>query len=123
MMHEQSQLDPDCLWREVYDLFNESNKRGVELMLSSLLVDGAAGVARAFLGRAGPDGLDKKQIGDFIGGFKPINASTRNEFVKMFGFAGLSFVAGLRQFLNAFRCDVMYGRNVWRRHSACCSPP
>ena len=48
------------------------------------------------------DGLDKKAIGEFIGGSKPFNKDVLKAYVALFSFAGMELDEALRYFLGQF---------------------
>ena len=75
-------------------------KRAIEYMRKLELIDESPESLARFL--YATDGLDKKVLGEFIGGSKPFNKAVLHEYVGCFSFAGMQLDEALRYFLGMF---------------------
>ncbi|BGP16437.1 hypothetical protein JCM10213_004007 [Rhodosporidiobolus nylandii] len=82
--------------------FNFKPKRGVAFLIETGFIRSSEpkDVAR-FLLHA--DGLDKAQIGEYLGEGEPENIATMHAFVDYMEFSNMAFVDALRMFLQSFR--------------------
>ena len=82
--------------------FNEKPKRGIEFLVQNGFIRSKEpkDVARFLLYA---DGLNKSQIGEYLGEGEPHNISTMHAFVDLINFDNTHFLAALRKFLQAFR--------------------
>lgn len=88
--------------KEAIELFNFKPKRGITRLLSTGLVASKApkDIAK-FLLHA--EGIDKKQLGEFLGEGDEEHIAIMHSFVDQMDFAGQKFVDALREFLQSFR--------------------
>ena len=75
-------------------------KRAIEYMRKLEIIDDTPESLARFL--YATDGLDKKVLGEFIGGSKPFNKAVLHEYVCCFSFAGMQLDEALRYFLGMF---------------------
>ena len=75
-------------------------KRAIEYMRKLEIIDDTPESLARFLYTT--DGLDKKVLGEFIGGSKPFNKAVLHEYVSCFSFAGMQLDEALRYFLGMF---------------------
>ncbi len=82
--------------------FNQKPKRGIQFLIENGFIRSKApnDVARFLLYA---DGLNKSQIGEYLGEGDADNIATMYAFVDMMNFSRLPFLAALRKFLQAFR--------------------
>ncbi|KAI0481990.1 Sec7-domain-containing protein [Xylariaceae sp. FL0804] len=82
--------------------FNFKPKRGIKLLIQTGFIpsDSPEDVARFLLAEKG---LDKAQIGEYLGEGEPKNIETMHAFVDTMDFTKKRFVDALRQFLQSFR--------------------
>jgi hypothetical protein len=91
-------------WSASFALFKEKPAKGVEYMQSQMLIGkDSVDIANVLLEKNRPGQLDKKMIGDFIGGYKPLNIAVRRAYCGLFDFTGQTFVSAMRGYLNCFR--------------------
>eukprot|EP01080_Neovahlkampfia_damariscottae_P002329 gene2329-2797_t len=79
--------------------FNASGKHGIKYMITHQLIKDTPDDIAKFL--FGTEGLDKKEIGNYIGTKKFVDVL--EAYVRLFDFTNVAFVAALREFLNHFR--------------------
>lgn len=82
--------------------FNIKPKKGIKAFLSSGVIDNLEPITVAEL-ILNTEGLDKAQIGEYLGEGDPENIAIMHAFVDMMDFTNLSFVDALRRFLQYFR--------------------
>lgn len=83
-------------------LFNEKPKRGVAFLVQNGFIRSSEAKDIApFLLYA--DGLNKAQVGEYLGEGDAHNIATMHAFCDLMNFKGLHFLAALRRFLQAFR--------------------
>ena len=82
--------------------FNYSPKKGIQFLIDTGFIRTAEpkDIARFLLNA---DGLDKAQIGEYLGEGEAHNISTMHAFVEFMDFSSSKFVDALRQFLQSFR--------------------
>lgn len=82
--------------------FNIKPKHGIKAFISAGIVenDSPEEIAKLLLNT---EGLDKAQIGEYLGEGDPANIAIMHAFVDLIDFTNMSFVDALRRFLQAFR--------------------
>ena len=84
-------------------VFNQSAKEGIKyLQEAELIPDPASPADIAHFLRYTP-GLDKNQIGEYLGKNADVNKATLKEYVRTFDFHNISLLTALRMFLDTFR--------------------
>ena len=84
-------------------VFNQSAKEGIKyLQEAELIPDPASPADIAHFLRYTP-GLDKNQIGEYLGKNTDENKATLKEYVRTFDFHSISLLTALRMFLDTFR--------------------
>lgn len=88
--------------QEAIRQFNIKPKRGIKAFVTSGIIDSMdpQKIATFLLNT---EGLDKAQIGDYLGEGDPEHVAIMHAFVDMIDFTNMSFVDALRKFLQAFR--------------------
>jgi hypothetical protein len=81
--------------------FNLKPRDGVSYLQQRGFLRGEAPAIAHFL--RSTRGLSKRKLGDYIGDRGEPNEKVLGEYVRLFDFAGLSFVAAIRAFLTPFR--------------------
>ena len=85
---------------DVRTKWNLNPHRAIEFLRKAGLIDDTPASLAQFLHSV--DGLDKKVLGDFLGGSKPFNKDVLREYVECFDFAGMELDEALRYFLGTF---------------------
>ena len=85
---------------EIKSRWSLDAKRAIEYLKQLELIDDTPASLAHFLYTT--DGLDKKVLGDFLGGSKPFNKAVLHEYVSCFSFAGMRLDEALRYFLGMF---------------------
>nr|PIM02047.1 Sec7 domain-containing protein [Toxoplasma gondii COUG] len=81
-------------------LFNGSPMAGIRFLQQQKILDDDSFAVAAFL--LATDGLDKRRIGDLLGGPEPASTSVLNAFCSFMNFAGMPVDEALRHFLTFF---------------------
>ncbi|KAJ2779722.1 guanine nucleotide exchange protein for ADP-robosylation factor [Coemansia interrupta] len=85
-------------------LFAWKASKGIEAWRKAGLIrTNEPGELARFLGAATNKGIDKLQLGEYLGEGDAYNIAVMHAFVDQMDFSGVEFVAALRQFLQAFR--------------------
>ncbi|KAI9224718.1 hypothetical protein BC828DRAFT_372630 [Blastocladiella britannica] len=89
------------LLNEVIQLFNKKPKKGIQLLIDrGVIARKPAEIAHWLLNT---EGLDKRELGDYLGEGDQENIIIMHAFVDALEFRGLSFVEALRNYLQTFR--------------------
>ncbi|KAJ3273363.1 guanine nucleotide exchange protein for ADP-robosylation factor [Terramyces sp. JEL0728] len=82
--------------------FNVKPKKGVQFLLDNNCIRSRT-PRHIALFLASAEGINKTQLGDFLGEGEEENIAIMHAFVEQFEFIGMAFVEALRQFLQSFR--------------------
>ena len=85
---------------DVRSKWNLNPHRAIEFLRKAGLIDDTPASLAQFLHSV--DGLDKRVLGDFLGGSKQFNKDVLREYVECFDFAGMELDEALRYFLGTF---------------------
>lgn len=88
--------------QEAIRLFNVKPKKGIQAFISSGILESFDTVKIAEL-LLNTEGLDKAQIGEYLGEGDPEHIAIMHAFVDLMDFTNMPFVDALRRFLQAFR--------------------
>ena len=114
---------------DVRSKWNLNPHRAIEFLRKAGLIDDTPASLAQFLHSV--DGLDKRVLGDFLGGSKPFNKEVLREYVECFDFGGMELDEALRYFLGTFllpgegqvvdRIMEYFGSRYFRDNNRCSS--
>ena len=96
----REQKEQKKMLEDIRERWALDTKRAIEYMRKVGIIDETAESLAKFL--RDTDGLDKRAIGEFIGGSKPFNKDVLKAYVALFNFAGMELDEALRYFLGQF---------------------
>ncbi|KAJ1679873.1 guanine nucleotide exchange protein for ADP-robosylation factor, partial [Spiromyces aspiralis] len=90
---------------QAIQIFNFKPKKGIELLLEGGFIKSRdpKDIAEFLLTSTATLGIDKMQLGEYLGEGDQFNVSVMHAFVDLMDFADMEFVAALRSFLQTFR--------------------